>query len=210
MYGGKRSEAIMGKNDPTKPRGKMTSYACFVHICRDEHKKKHPDVPVNFTEFSKRCSERWKVMSSKEKGRFEEMARVDKARYEREMQNYVPPKGMKRKQKKDPNAPKRPPSAFFVFCSEHRPKVKQDNPGLGIGSIAKKLGEQWGMLTPDGKTPYEKQAGKLKEKYERDVADYHRGNKAGAGGAAASKAKQKVEEDDEDEDEEEDDDDEDD
>ena len=65
-------------------------------------------------EIVKECLDRcvlifWQVMSSKEKGRFEEMARVDKARYEREMQNYVPPKGMKRKQKKDPNAPKRPP-----------------------------------------------------------------------------------------------------
>lgn len=50
----------MGK-DPTKPRGKMSSYAYFVQTCREEHKKKHPDASVNFSEFSKKCSERWKV-----------------------------------------------------------------------------------------------------------------------------------------------------
>lgn len=50
----------MGK-DPTKPRGKMSSYAYFVQTCREEHKKKHPDTSVNFSEFSKKCSERWKV-----------------------------------------------------------------------------------------------------------------------------------------------------
>lgn len=50
----------MGK-DPTKPRGKMSSYAYFVQTCREEHKKKHPDASVNFAEFSKKCSERWKV-----------------------------------------------------------------------------------------------------------------------------------------------------
>lgn len=53
----------MGK-DPTKPRGKMSSYAYFVQTCREEHKKKHPDTSVNFSEFSKKCSERWKVYST--------------------------------------------------------------------------------------------------------------------------------------------------
>lgn len=50
----------MGK-DPTKPRGKTSSYAFFVQTCREEHKKKHPDTSVNFSEFSKKCAERWKV-----------------------------------------------------------------------------------------------------------------------------------------------------
>ncbi len=39
----------------------MSSYAYFVQTCREEHKKKHPDASVNFAEFSKKCSERWKV-----------------------------------------------------------------------------------------------------------------------------------------------------
>ena len=51
----------MAKGDPRKPKGKMSAYAFFVQTCRDEHKKKNPDVPVNFSEFSKKCSGRWKV-----------------------------------------------------------------------------------------------------------------------------------------------------
>lgn len=47
--------------DHGRPKGKMSSYAFFVTTCRDEHKKKHPGTPVNFSEFSKKCSERWKV-----------------------------------------------------------------------------------------------------------------------------------------------------
>jgi high mobility group protein B1 len=80
----------MGKGDPKKPRGKMSSYALFVKTCWEEHKKKHPDASVNFSEFSKKCSERWKTMSAKEKGKFEDMAKADKARYEREMKTYIP------------------------------------------------------------------------------------------------------------------------
>ncbi|KAF4108351.1 hypothetical protein G5714_011110 [Onychostoma macrolepis] len=161
----------MGK-DPTKPRGKMSSYAYFVQTCREEHKKKHPEATVNFSEFSKKCSERWKTMSAKEKGKFEDMAKQDKVRYEREMKNYIPPKGEKKKRFKDPNAPKRPPSAFFIFCSEFRPKVKEETPGLSIGDVAKKLGEMWNKTSAEEKQPYEKKAAKLKEKYEKDIAAY--------------------------------------
>ena len=104
----------MDAND-NKPKGKMTAYAFFVQICRDEHKRKHPDeqvctrtfvqkyigrivticlltkigvckknsihcfdFQVSLTEFTKKCSERWKTMTEKEKRRFNQMADADK------------------------------------------------------------------------------------------------------------------------------------
>uniref|UniRef100_A0A2K6PK60 Nuclear autoantigen Sp-100 n=1 Tax=Rhinopithecus roxellana TaxID=61622 RepID=A0A2K6PK60_RHIRO len=188
----------MGKGDPKKPRGKMSSY---------EHKKKHPDASVNFSEFSKKRSERWKTMSAKEKGKFEDMAKAGKACYEREMKTYIPPKGETKKKFKDPNAPKRPPSAFFLFCSEYRPKIKGEHPGLSIGDVAKKLGEMWNNTA-------EKKAAKLKEKYEKDIAAYRAKGKPDAAKkgvvkAEKSKKKKEDEEDEEDEEEEEDEEDED-
>nr|XP_039336165.1 high mobility group protein B1-like [Saimiri boliviensis boliviensis] len=195
----------MGKGDPKKPRGKMSSYAFFVQTCREEHKKQHPDASVNFSEFSKKCSERWKTMSAKEKGKFEDMAKVDKARYEREMKTYTPPKGETKKKFKDPNAPKRPPSAFFLFCSEYRPKIKGEHPGLSIGDVAKKLGEMWNNTAADDKQPYEKKAAKLKEKYEKDIAAYRAKGKPDAakkGVVKAEKSKKKKEEEEDEEDEE--------
>ena len=46
----------------------------------------------------------------------------DKKRYESEMANYIPPPGTggkkAAKRKKDPNAPKRPQTAFFVFSAK--------------------------------------------------------------------------------------------
>ncbi|XP_016097941.1 high mobility group protein B2-like [Sinocyclocheilus grahami] len=192
----------MGK-DPNKPRGKTSSYAFFVQTCREEHKKKSPGTKVDFAEFSKKCSERWKTVSSKEKVKFEEMAKTDKVRYDREMKNYMPPKGAKGgKKQKDPNAPKRPPSAFFVFCSDHRPKVKNDNPGISIGDIAKKLGVMWSKLSPKEKAPYEQKAMKLKEKYEKDVAAYRAkadGGKKGGPGRPVGKKAEVDDDDDEDE-----------
>ncbi|XP_029986537.1 high mobility group protein B2-like [Sphaeramia orbicularis] len=201
--------------DPNKPRGKTSSYAFFVQTCREEHKKKNPGASVNFAEFSKKCSERWKTMSPKEKVKFEDMAKNDKIRYEREMKSYVPPKGVKGKKKKDPNAPKRPPSAFFVFCSDFRPKIKEEYPGISIGDTAKKLGEKWAATSSKDKGPYEAKAAKLKEKYDKEVAAYKA--KGGSGKSDAGKKggpgrpfkKAEPADDDDDDDEEEDEDDED-
>jgi hypothetical protein len=44
-----------------RPRGKMTPYACFVKVIRAEHKKKHPSESIVFSEFSKKCAEKWRV-----------------------------------------------------------------------------------------------------------------------------------------------------
>uniref|UniRef100_A0A2K5PQ43 High mobility group protein B3 n=1 Tax=Cebus imitator TaxID=2715852 RepID=A0A2K5PQ43_CEBIM len=174
----------MAKGDPKKPKGKMSAYAFFVQTCREGHKKKNPEVLVNFAEFSKKCSERWKTMSGKEKSKFDETAKADTVRYDWEMKDYGPAKGGKKK--KDPNAPKRPPSGFFLFCSEFRPKIKSTNPGISIGDVAKKPGEMWNNL--NDKTFITK----LKEKYEKDVADYKtKGKFDGAKGLAKVARKKK-------------------
>ncbi|XP_025287358.1 high mobility group protein B1-like isoform X3 [Canis lupus familiaris] len=130
---------------------------------------------------------------------------------EREMKTYIPLKGETKKKFKDPNALKRPPSFFFLFCSEYRPKIKGEYPGLSIGDVAKNLGEMWNNTAADEKQPYEKKAAKLKEKYEKDIAAYRAKGKpdmAKKGVVKAEKSKKKKEEgeaeEDEDEEEEED------
>lgn len=165
----------------------MSSYAFFVQTCREEHKKKHPGEQVIFAEFSKKCAEKWKAMSAKEKRRFEEMAEKDKARFEHEMaempQGAKGVKGGKRKRTKDPNAPKRSLSAFFFFCNEERPKVKAVYPSYGVGDTAKELGKRWEVCP--NKSKFESFAVKDKQRYEQEMAVY----RSGGGGPGAKKAK---------------------
>jgi len=172
-----RGKMPRGKGTDAKPRGRMTAYAFFVQTCREEHKKKHPDENVIFAEFSKKCAERWKTMNEKEKKRFHEMADKDKLRYDTEMQSYIPPKGekvrgKKRKQIKDPNAPKRSLSAFFWFCNDERGKVKAVNPEYGVGDVAKELGKKWSDADITVKQKYEAMAEKDKARYEREMTEY--------------------------------------
>jgi hypothetical protein len=150
------------------------------------------------------------------KGRFHVLAEKDKTRYDGEMANYKPPKGekggKKRKRTKDPNAPKRALSAFFWFCNDERPRVKEGMTDATVGEVAKELGRRWNDCTEEQKSKYEALAAKDKARYEKEVKAY----KAKKGKPAPVKAPPKKEEseeeddDDADEDDEDDDDDDDD
>jgi len=184
---------VKASEDNAKPKGKMTAYAFFVQTCRDEHKKLHPDENVQFTEFSRQCSERWKTMSEKEKGKFHEMAEEDKVRHAKEMANYTPPPGETKgrrarrprgmKKEKDPNKPKRALSAFFYYANEERPKVRASNPDFSVGEVAKELGRQWNELSATEKAPFEKSAADDRARYDEAMKSYK------AGESPAKKAK---------------------
>lgn len=58
----------------------MSLYAFFVQTCQKELKKKYPDVSVNFSEFSKKFSDRRKTMSAKEKRKFADLSKANKTR----------------------------------------------------------------------------------------------------------------------------------
>ncbi|VDP87763.1 unnamed protein product [Echinostoma caproni] len=116
-------------------------------------------------------------MTPKEKKRFEDLAAVDKERFNREMSEYVPPEGMKkgkkRKAPRDPTLPRRAWSAFFFFCDEHRAHVKELNPEYKVADVAKELGRQW--ETCQDKAKYELLAQQDKQRYEEDMAKYRAG-----------------------------------
>ena len=116
-------------------------------------------------------------------------------RYDQEMMDYGPAKGGKKE--KDPNAPKRPPSGFFPFCSEFRLKIKSANPGISIADVAKKLGETQNNLSDSEKQPCIKKAAKLPGKCEKDVADSKSKGKFDGAKGPAKVARKRVEEEDE-------------
>lgn len=53
----------------------------------------------------------------------------------------------KAKAKKDDGRPKRPTTAFMIYMTENREKIKSDNPGISFTDIAKKAGEIWKEMT---------------------------------------------------------------
>nr|KAF6492462.1 hypothetical protein HJG59_009664 [Molossus molossus] len=114
----------------------------------------------------------------------------------KERKTYIPPKGEAKKEVKDPNTPKRPPLAFFLFYSENCPIIKGEHPSLSIGDTARSWERCRITLQAD-----EKKAAKLKEKYRKEIAAYRAQGEPGAAKkdvvkAEKSKKNKKEEEDD--------------
>jgi hypothetical protein len=51
-------------------------------------------------------------------------------------------------------APKRPPTAFFIFSGEKREGLRKAHPDWKVGDIGKELGRLWGNLSDAQKKVY--------------------------------------------------------
>jgi len=115
-------------------------------------------------------------LSDKDMEKWKAKADEDKERYRQEMENYVPMEdptaGGRKKQKKDPNAPKRNMSAYFLYSVHIRPTVKEENPEASFGDIARIISAQFKELTEEEKSVWVEKAAADKERYQREMADY--------------------------------------
>ncbi|XP_076927985.1 high mobility group B protein 3-like [Bidens hawaiensis] len=83
--------------------------------------------------------------------------------------------GKKKAPAKDPNKPKRPPSAFFVFLEEFRKTFRKENPNVkAVSAVGKAGGEKWKSMSAAEKTPYEAKAAKRKTEYEKVMKAYNK------------------------------------
>jgi len=74
--------------------------------------------------------------------------------------------------KKDPNAPKRPLSAYFAWLQENRARVKAENPDMKHKDVTAKLGEMWGNLDEAVKTEYKDKASKQMDAWKVEFDEY--------------------------------------
>ncbi|WVQ68124.1 uncharacterized protein L199_006330 [Kwoniella botswanensis] len=64
-------------------------------------------------------------------------------------------KKKKEKKPKDPNAPKRPPSAYIFFQNEIRDEIRNSNPGMSYKDILGVISAKWKDLTDAQRKVYE-------------------------------------------------------
>ncbi|KAF2284971.1 hypothetical protein GH714_033897 [Hevea brasiliensis] len=79
---------------------------------------------------------------------------------------------------KDPDAPKRPPSAFFVFMEEFRKSFKENFPeNKSVSTVVKAGSVKWKSMSDSDKAPYAEKALKKKAEYEKAVDAYEKKHK---------------------------------
>merc|ERR1712038_1438917 len=158
--------------DPNAPKKPLSAYFLFSQEERLKAKAENPDYSI--TEVAKELGKRWATLNPDIKNTYEQRYQDARRVYETEMNTYKP------KKKKDPNAPKQPLSAYFIFSTEERLKVKEENPGFSICEVAKELGRRWAEMDPQVKQRYQQRAEEERQKYDNDMANYRQGNLAQA------------------------------
>ena len=156
------SVGARSKKDPNAPKRGKSSYLFFCAALRDTVKTSlGPDSKA--TEVTKELGARWNKLKASTKASdkkalagFDAEAAVDKARYDVEKVDYVPPVGddfvdTKRRggKKVNKDGPKRAKSAYLFFCDANRTSVKTKDPSLKATEVTSELGRLWNELKAD-------------------------------------------------------------
>ncbi|CAG7848129.1 SubName: Full=Uncharacterized protein {ECO:0000313/EMBL:CCA73553.1} [Serendipita indica DSM 11827] len=78
----------------------------------------------------------------------------------------------KEKAPKDPNAPKRPPSAYLLYQNAIRKEIKDKNPTMTYAEVLGEISKMWSGLSAEEKKPYLDATEIAKGEYEKSKAAY--------------------------------------
>jgi len=164
--------------DPNAPKRPMTGYFMWMAAGnRARIMKEHNLQPKEFTKAVKICSEQWNNLPADEKATFVNKSKAQMEKYKVEFAKYKQTseyaefqklkteqkfkKIGKMKRPKDPNAPKRALSAYFLFLKEKRVQ----HPNLSMKDLSVKCGKEWSDLNEAGKKRFVDVANEEKKKY---------------------------------------------
>lgn len=184
----KNSKPSKPAKDPNKPKAPLSSYMRFVNEKRNDIKADNPGAGIG--EIAKIAGKMWKELDEDDKKAYEKAYQKERKIYLEKMEDYVPPPGckpVKSKPVKDPNAPKKPLTAYFAWMNENRARIKEENPDAGLGEISKIAGREWKEVDEDERAELDANYKKGMEEYKKLMANYVPG-KAANGKKAAKKA----------------------
>jgi len=106
---------------------------------------------------------------------WQEKAIADKERYNLEKEKYKGPWQVPYKRtKKNPDAPKRPMSAFLHYSKDKRSNTKEQHPEKKNVDISRLLGQMWHKTSPEEKAPYVQEERTERGKYNVNLAAWNK------------------------------------
>lgn len=129
---------------PQAPKRFKSAYMFFSTVKHPEIRARlgHNGAKEKTTAIAKLVSIEWKRLSQEERAIWEEKARQDKIRFEKEKNAYSGPWKVEIK-KKVPSMPTPPGSAFLDFANRNRSNVQTCNPRLKSKEIRSILAHMW-------------------------------------------------------------------
>ena len=149
------------KRDKNAPKRPPTAFFLFCkerreHV-REQTKKEDPKSGV--VEVARKLGEIWRNLSDQDKDKYVKLAVIEKGKYDLVRAKYL-------KMKAAESGPKRPPTSFFLFAKECRPKIKEYTPDFSTIQVAQILGEEWRNMDNDTRAKYQTKSLKLKKEYD--------------------------------------------
>ncbi|KFK42258.1 hypothetical protein AALP_AA2G232000 [Arabis alpina] len=100
-----------------------------------------------------------------------------------------------KKTTKDPNKPKRAPSAFFLFLDDFRREFNLANPNnKSVAIVGKAAGAKWKSMTEEDKAPYATKAESRKIEYVKNMQQYNMKLASGTNRGEEDESKSEVDE----------------
>jgi hypothetical protein len=176
-----KSKKEKKRKDVNAPKKNLSAYLHFCAKNRDNVKASlDSDNELNLS-LLKKLGNDWKELENKDE--YNNLASIDKARYEDEMSRYVSTVSSsdndssyfsKSSIKKPKSSIKKPKSGWTFYCMATREEVKNaltrengDEPSFS--DISKRLGEMWKELDEIDKTEFKELANGDKERYKRET-----------------------------------------
>jgi hypothetical protein len=116
----------------------------------------------------------WKKLSPEERKLYDEQAQQDKARYEMEKSLYTGPWKLPatKRTRKNPDAPKRPMSAFLSFAQKRRVNVRRDYPNFDNTEVSRELAKMWKEAPESVRRKYIEDELGLRQQYKVAIAEW--------------------------------------
>lgn len=188
--------AANGAIPSTQPKRPASAFMIFSKTYHSDYKAKH-SAQYDVKEVAKLAGQAWGKLTPAQKKPYSDQYAKAKVVYEKAMANYDGPivkrsKKSGKKIMKDPNAPKRPMSAYILFANDQRDTVRKTmGTSAGMKEITSELARRWREATAASKSKFEKLAGEARARYEKEIAKYRAANPKPVVVKGASPAKAK-------------------
>ena len=182
--------AATTKKDASSLKGVRTS---FLFFAMDRRPKLREEMPgLTFSEYSVKIGELWAELSEEERAPYKKLAEADKKRHAEEKQTQdkkakkktttsdegeeeekSSSSSSKRKRprasKKVAGAPKGTTTAYLYYQNEISQEVRDSNPGIKFGDVAKICGARWKEMSEEDRAPFKQKAKEDKERYLKEM-----------------------------------------
>ena len=178
------------KKDLNAPNNTKSAFMLFSGVKHSEIKE--ANLEASFGDMGKLVRVTWKELPNSKKAEWEEKAKLEKVCYKKEMDGYlalpddgdnkedlgdnvakVKKKLTAKRAKKDPNASKQPMNAYMLYSNSIRAKIREENPSIFLGSVAKQIGSQYKTICADEKAVWQSKADVAKEVYKKERTKYN-------------------------------------